>query len=77
MGMVIRYLDYTLEVEYDYEPEESMVWRDSDGSGHPGSPAIVDMYSCKFKDTDIYPLLSCKAVTDIEELILKYLKQNE
>jgi len=30
-------------IEYDYEPEEPMVRYYSDGSGYPGSPAMIEV----------------------------------
>jgi len=32
-------------IEYDYEPEEPMVMYYPDGSGYPGSPAMVEVTS--------------------------------
>lgn len=77
MARIINYLDYTLEVEYDYEPEEPMVMYYKDGSGHPGSPAIVNIYSCKLGDVDILDLLAPNRIEDIEELIFNQIKEEE
>lgn len=32
-----------VSIEYDYEPEEPMVRYYSDGSGYPGSPAMIEV----------------------------------
>lgn len=58
-----------LMVDYDYEPEEPMVWRYPDGSGHPGSPEIIWINSVKADEVDIYDLLHNNVIEEIEENI--------
>ena len=44
--------DKTFDVDYDYEPEEKEVRYDSNGTGHPGSPAEVIINKVTYNDED-------------------------
>lgn len=39
---VIKYEEHTLDVYYDYQPEEPQVLYYRDGSGYPGCPEELD-----------------------------------
>lgn len=69
MKDTIKYKDVVMEVEYDYTPEEPMVMYYKDGSGHPGSPAYVEVHEIKIGGQDVYHLLEDEAEL-IEEYIL-------
>jgi hypothetical protein len=43
--------EITIEVEYDYSPEEPMVRYYRDGSGYPGCPAMVELCEARRTDT--------------------------
>jgi len=61
-----------LDVEYDYTPEEAMVYNYGDGSGYPGYPASVDIYNVCIDEADITNILSESALEEIEEQLLNY-----
>jgi len=63
--------DVWLEVEYDYTKEEPEVTYYSDGSGHPGSPAGVDVYKVKAGGVDISDIISDYVFEEIETMIHK------
>ena len=63
--------DVWLDVEYDYTEEEPEVTYYSDGSGHPGSPAKVDVYKVKAGGVDISDIISDYVFEEVETMIHK------
>lgn len=66
----ITFYEINLTVDYDYSPEEPTVWRYSNGDGHPGSPAYVDILDIRVQDTSILVLCSDDLIEKLEEKIL-------
>ena len=66
----ITFYDVYLTVDYDYSPEEPTVWRYSNGDGHPGSPAYVDILDIRVQGTSIYEVFSDDLIEKLEEKIL-------
>lgn len=62
-----------LVVYYDYEDEEREIMYYPDGSGHPGSPASVEIESIYLEDgdQDIYNLICGKFMKQIEEKLIE------
>jgi hypothetical protein len=75
----------TLEIDYDYQPEEPMVRYYPDGSGYPGCAACLEICGITYipKDgpaVDLAPLLneemfSVEALAAMEERILESMEQ--
>ena len=63
--------DVWLDIEYDYTEEELEITYYSDGSGHPGSPAKVDIYKVKAGGVDISEIISDYVYEEIETMIHK------
>tara|TARA_R110002020_G_scaffold190290_1_gene389783 strand:+ start:5720 stop:5959 length:240 start_codon:yes stop_codon:yes gene_type:complete len=63
--------DVWLDIEYDYTEEEPEITYYSDGSGHPGSPAKVDIYKVKAGGVDISEIISDYVYEEIETMIHK------
>jgi len=68
--------DVWLDIEYDYTEEEPEVTYYSDGSGHPGSPAKVDIYKVKAGGVDITEIISDYVYEEIETMIYKFYDEN-
>jgi hypothetical protein len=66
----ITFNKVNLIVDYDYSPEEPTVWRYSNGDGHPGSPAYVDILDIHVQDTSILEVFSDDLLEKLEEKIL-------
>ena len=64
--------DVWLDIEYDYTEEEPEITYYSDGSGHPGSPAKVDIYKVKAGGVDITEIISDYVYEEIETMIYKF-----
>lgn len=70
----------TLTVGYTYRPEEKTVMYYSDGSGHPGCLASLEIEYVTYKDhkgnkTDLWPVLYCvpEIVDTLETMGWEYL----
>ncbi len=68
--------DVWLDVEYDYTEAEAEVTYYPDGSGHPGSPARVDIYKIKAGEVDISEIISDYVYDDIETQLYKLYDEN-
>lgn len=66
----ITFNDINLTVDYDYSPEEPTIWRYSNGDGHPGSPAYVDILDIRVQDISILEVFSDDLIEKLEEKIL-------
>ena len=60
-----------LTIEYDYEPEDPMVWSYSDGSGYPGSPSNVDILCVLANEIDIMDIVSEEVIESLKTEILE------
>lgn len=68
-----------LFVEYEYTPEEPMVWTYSNGDpGHPGTPAQIDIVFVWLGDNDISDLLyALGTFPKLEEAVGEVIDENE
>ena len=68
-----------LFVEYEYTPEEPMVWTYPNGDpGHPGTPAQIDIVFVWLGDMEISDLLyALKAFPKLEELLGEIIDESE
>lgn len=64
-----------VDVHYDYQEAEPMVYNYGDGSGYPGSPASVDIYKITVESVDITDLLADYVLEDLEQQIIEYYEQ--
>jgi hypothetical protein len=62
-----------LDVELDYEPSEPMVMYYSDGSGYPGSPAMIGIINVKIENQDVMELLE-DYLDEITDLLFEKLE---
>lgn len=67
---LINFKEVDLTVDYDFSPEEPTVWRYHDGSGHPGSPAYVDIQDILIGDVSIIDIFDEDLFVELEEIIL-------
>lgn len=68
--MLVTIDDVCLFVQYDYEDGEPEVYY-SDGSGHPGSPAWVEVIDVFAGEVSIFNLLSDAQIEEIKIQILE------
>ena len=61
-----------VDVHYDYQEAEDMVYNYGDGSGYPGSPASIDIYKVTVEDVDITDIIADCYLEDLEEQLLKW-----
>ena len=73
MKTKIIYKGIEFDVEFDYQPEEPMVRYYKDGSGYPGCPESINVYSISHKNTDFIEFLESDW-EEIEELTLQAFK---
>ena len=68
-----------LFVEYEYTPEEPMVWTYRNGDpGHPGTPAQIDIAFVWLGDKEIGDMLyTLKAFPKIEEILGEIIDESE
>jgi len=71
--MKIGYYGVDLEVTYKYYEEEPTVMYYKDMSGHPGSPAEVELFSAEVNGVDIIEILNEEQIEEIENIILNKL----
>ena len=64
--------DVFVDVHYDYQEAEAMVYNYGDGSGYPGSPASIDIYKVTVEDVDITDILADYVLEDLEQQLLKW-----
>jgi hypothetical protein len=62
-------LDYDLEVEYEYQPQEAANY--SYDAPYPGSDESAEVISVKLKEIDIIDLLSDSIIEKIENRLLE------
>jgi len=67
----IKFQDVDLEVDYLYHEEEPTIWRYPDGSGHPGSPAGVEIQNISVGDISIINVFDNDMFFELEEKILQ------
>lgn len=65
-----------LEIEYDYTKGEPEVYNYGDGSGYPGSPAKVDIYTVSVNGADITDIISDSVLEEVREKLLDYHEDN-
>jgi hypothetical protein len=65
----ISYRDIEFIVEFEHTAEEKQVMYYSDGSGYPGSPETLNIYSIYFRETDFTTLFDTKMENQIKDLI--------
>lgn len=66
----VMYEGITLDVHFDYEPEEKQVWTYRNGDpGHPGSPEMFIICNVFVNGVDILALLSVQQEEAITELL--------
>ena len=66
----VKVRDINLNIEYYYDPGERMVMYFSDGTGHPGEPASVEIQAVYAGEVDIYELLAKDLLEYIEEQLI-------
>lgn len=66
----LNYKGVTLEVEGDYTPYDSGVWRYPDGSGQPPSAAEFSITSIMLGYVDVWELLEDN-LEEVEELCIR------
>lgn len=71
----IKYKGVELDIEFYFSPEEPMVMYYSDGSGYPGSPAEVEIYTIEHCGVDVMELLDDQ-IDKIEEQLIKSIYDN-
>ena len=70
--MTIEFNGVEFDVKFYYEPAERMVMYYPDGTGHPGSPANVELEEITHQGTDFFELLdAANMIEKIENLILE------
>lgn len=70
--MKITHNNIDLEVDFAYFPEEPMVMYYKDGSGHPGSPAYIEINSVEYNGVDVTDIYEENdLLEEIEEIILE------
>lgn len=67
----ITFNEVNLTVDYFYYEEEPTIWRYPDGSGHPGSPAYVEIQNILIGDTSIINVFDNDMFFELEEKILE------
>ena len=67
----IKFQDVDLEVDYLYHEEEPAIWRYPDGSGHPGSPAGVEIQNISVGGISIINVFDNDMFFELEEKILQ------
>ena len=68
---VVKYKGITIEVNYEFSPEEPRVWNYGDGSGHPGYPAEVYITKVMHEGEDIEPIICEEYMDEIANILLK------
>ena len=56
-----------LQVTAEYSPEEPMVRYYPDGSGYPGAPAELNVYSVKLGEREIINFLTSEEIEEIKD----------
>lgn len=67
----INFRDIILEVEYKYEEGEKEIRNYGDGSGYPGSPSTVEIFSVKHCGESLMTLMTEETIEELESEILK------
>ena len=68
--------DVLLNIEYEYTEGEPMVDNYGDGSGYPGSPASIELYTVSVNGADITDIISVSILDEIREKLLDYHEDN-
>jgi len=68
--------DVLLNIEYEYTEGEPMVYNYGDGSGYPGSPASIELYTVSVNGADITDIISVSILDEIREKLLDYHEDN-
>ncbi len=69
MEVILGDKDIEVEVSYEIAPEEKEIRYDSDGSGHPGSPACIEHLEVYHQGKNITNELSKEEILRIEDRI--------
>ena len=53
-----KYGDLTFEIEYIYDDGEAGVMHCGDGSGHPSTPASIEIHNIFLNETDVSEIIT-------------------